>query len=1190
MQEAEDNSVEQREGLNHAHAAVEPANVSAGSDPLTFNLAHLALSTPQTPTHCESQELSKQSIPLPTSRNHSPSLRRQPSQSRLQRSPKSPSVQSSDRVISPSLHKKASYNALRDSKTPPRSPVGRRTSSYASSTVSTSRPNVAPPTWEAPKLSCSAADVARDYFRLELTESHESLPAKPDARTVVIVQDDCYGHRFSRPRTSKSNLSTIVERPERLQASLKGVAVAYVRLGGRHADGSNPPSPTRAPSLLPSKPFSICKSPRRVALESASITSVHGVNWMRELKIMCETAESKLISNGKELSRPNLPGSIGDNSDTQKPNSHLHEGDLYLCSESLPALEGSIGGVCEAVDKVFDDGPCERAFVSIRPPGHHCSADLPSGFCWLNNVHIGISYAAATQGLTHAAIIDFDLHHGDGSQAITWAHNCRVSALPKNAPHCRKTSIGYFSLHDINSYPCEMGDEEKVRNASLCIENAHGQSIWNVHLQSWKSEAEFWRLYEERYSQVLDKARGFLRNQSDRIRNLRTDHQPKAAIFLSAGFDASEWESPFMQRHKVNVPTSFYARFTQDVVNMAHEKDLAVDGRVISILEGGYSDRALTSGVFSHLCGLTGESEVQSKFDTNINGSVQAQERSGYQSLNNLDSRMNLVPYNPQWWSAASLDDLEGPTQPKGAADSSKRMRNEVKPTYSTATESYRAKIVSPPVERRSLSSHKPFQHNVPYTGPRQPTPPPPEVDWVTATSELCKLLVPTDRQTRSCRPEELNAEATRARRDRQSGEATDNDTKSADLPRMQLREKRAKQTTNGPHEASEPLTRASRRRTIADVKLLSEHEGSAALAEQAPSNLSRRPTRRRSSAASSVTSIATDLGSETTMPQILESQKPLAPADGKKSRPLVSRRHQPPKSRVNQKAGTAESIDHGPIKKSNVGEQTVEQITTAKAEGLSKETDVDQLASGVKKMSLKLNIPPKDEYDARHTASKETMDAKPGKTSTKSVRPNAPKKSKSKNAGPTETSRVLVKDTLMEPGGFTHRDERPEILPKMSRMSSDSPYHTGAQPPKQIATSNSESQTLDSSPSSRQVDSQTLEKTDSLDRSLWTSSPAPQSGPTTPITVQRTRSELPVFTANSTIAFSPRIAAHGPVNVGANGSVAGDEPLAPRSSNGQSQAPLAIKSSTIPKSPTGNKKSIWDVPDSPQLRRQGTR
>jgi len=238
-----------------------------------------------------------------------------------------------------------------------------------------------------------------------------------------------------------------VERPERIHASILGMSVAYVRLGGRHAEGQHPLIPNK--DLPDTTPFRIRKTTRRIPLSSQSVTNVHGTKWMEELKIMCDGAEAKLAKNGKELIRPEIPRSPDE--DVHK----FHEGDLYLCSESLDAMEGALGAVCEGVDAVFHGsengkGP-HRTFVAIRPPGHHCSSSYPSGFCWLNNVHVGISHAALTHGLTHAAIIDFDLHHGDGSQAIAWEHNRRATSLAKNALPWKKTSIGYFSLHDINS-------------------------------------------------------------------------------------------------------------------------------------------------------------------------------------------------------------------------------------------------------------------------------------------------------------------------------------------------------------------------------------------------------------------------------------------------------------------------------------------------------------------------------------------------------------------------------------------------------------------------------------------------------------------------------------------------------------------------------------------------------------------
>ncbi|KAG7134106.1 Histone deacetylase HOS3 like protein [Verticillium longisporum] len=441
----------------------------------------------------------------------------------------------------------------------------------------------------------TASSVASEYFQNELNLCH-ALSTTQQTHAAVILSDACYGHRYSRPKTSRAALSTIVERPERIKAGALGVAMAYVRLGGRHCDGDYPAHPKLDPTSIPTVPFKIHKTTRKLPLLSPAVTNVHGSKWMEELRTMCRLAESKLAMGGKELARPES-GRTGDTGAAAK----LHEGDLYLCADSLDALEGALGAVCEAVDLVFSDGP-RRAFVAVRPPGHHCSASYPSGFCWVNNVHVGVMHAALTHGLTHAAIIDFDLHHGDGSQSIAWQHNTRGVSAAKNAQAWKKTSIGYFSLHDINSYPCEMGDEEKVKNASLCIENAHGQNMWNVHLHSWGSEAEFWKLYETKYTVILEKTRSYLQQQAARLR--ANGQTPKAAIFFSAGFDASEWETKGMQRHNVNVPTEFYARITQDVIRIAAEEGLGVDGRVVSVLEGGYSDRALFSGIFSHVCGL----------------------------------------------------------------------------------------------------------------------------------------------------------------------------------------------------------------------------------------------------------------------------------------------------------------------------------------------------------------------------------------------------------------------------------------------------------------------------------------------------------------------------------------------------------------------------------------------------------
>lgn len=229
---------------------------------------------------------------------------------------------------------------------------------------------------------------------------------------------------------------------------------------------------------------------------------------------------------------------------------------------------------------------------------------------------MAIQYAGLKHGLTHAIILDFDLHHGDGSQDIVWklsgleSHEEEFEACEdeneKSSP-----KVGYFSLHDVNSFPTEVGyaTAENIKNASVCL-MAHDLAVWNVHLEPYSTSEEFDTLYANRYSDLFRKAEQFLSTAKTAATISKTPF--KSGVFLSAGFDASEFEDKGMQRHGVHVPTSFYARFTDDSVALANKY---CDGRVLSLLEGGYSDAALCSGVMSHLIGLqSGLSAWQDEF------------------------------------------------------------------------------------------------------------------------------------------------------------------------------------------------------------------------------------------------------------------------------------------------------------------------------------------------------------------------------------------------------------------------------------------------------------------------------------------------------------------------------------------------------------------------------------------------
>lgn len=431
-------------------------------------------------------------------------------------------------------------------------------------------------------------------------------------RTLVLLSPYSPEHAFGRSWVSKSYLSTIFERPQRLLAACIGVSAAV----------------TMFPFF-----YKVENSTKKGSLFCDHVLKVHGRNWPRKLLELCIESHDRLKDDKLEVPQDwNL-------------------GDIYLTPKTITALEGVLGTIETAVDSLYSSKTESEnhnlAFVVLRPPGHHLHACLPSGFCLLNNAQIGIEYAFEKYGVTHCAILDIDLHHGDGSQDICWERAGFTGDYgkaddeftdekenPRNEygkKFAQYPKVGYFSLHDIKSYPTELGyaTKENIKNASLCVMD-HDLNLWNVHLQEWSSEDDFYKHYQTKYVAILNRANQFLnlaKKQHEQAyatyvsdlakynkfllkrhlykQQLRKPTPPppfKPLIIISAGFDASEYENPQMQRHGINVPTSFYATFTNDVVKLAK---IHTNGKVISFLEGGYSDGALISGIFSHLIGLT---------------------------------------------------------------------------------------------------------------------------------------------------------------------------------------------------------------------------------------------------------------------------------------------------------------------------------------------------------------------------------------------------------------------------------------------------------------------------------------------------------------------------------------------------------------------------------------------------------
>ncbi|KAJ7064271.1 Arginase/deacetylase [Mycena amicta] len=461
--------------------------------------------------------------------------------------------------------------------------------------------------------------------------------------TAIFLQDACHKHRFIRSR----DISTIVERPERLRAVATGLACAIARIEEISvAQAKTEVDPDELASQLgkldlkqttgaptPRSPVTIVRSSASLSiLDNPAVKYIHGdidgdvylenlVRWVKE-------CEEKIEKEGSEI-----PG-------------HLAQGDLYLCPESLEAIEGALGTVCEAVDAIIEPStPMKRAFVTVRPPGHHCGEDTPSGFCFVNNVAVAAAHAHLSHGIDRIVIFDIDLHHGNGTQSIAWQINEEtyrqtLESEGGRPPTKRGPRVYYSSIHDILSYPCEDGKPALVQAASTSLRGPHGQYIENVHLQEYTSPEHFDKLYEEEYSKILRRATDFLDNKS-------TGKDDDVLVFISCGMDASEHELPSMSRHNRRVPTAFFHRFARDACAFA---DKYARGRLVSVLEGGYSDRALASGAMAHLVGLADPPVEEAK-------------ASEWWSLDNLillekatkkkrgvGGRQSLPPKNPYPW------------------------------------------------------------------------------------------------------------------------------------------------------------------------------------------------------------------------------------------------------------------------------------------------------------------------------------------------------------------------------------------------------------------------------------------------------------------------------------------------------------------------------------------------------------
>lgn len=234
----------------------------------------------------------------------------------------------------------------------------------------------------------------------------------------------------------------------------------------------------------------------------------------------------------------------------------LSTGDTMVCKDSLDVALKAVGGVLNAVDKVFA-GDCDNAFCAVRPPGHHATPNRGMGFCVFNNVAIAARYAQKKHGAERVLIADWDVHHGNGTQDAFYHDG----------------SVLFFSSHQAPWYP----------GTGAFAEQGEGEGagcIMNRPFPADSGRKEIFPAYHEDLEKAAEK--------------FRPDF-----VLISAGFDS-----------RIGDPLGKFRLTDHDFQDLTHVMlsiaDKYAGGRLVSLLEGGYSLSGLAAGVKAHVTELVG--------------------------------------------------------------------------------------------------------------------------------------------------------------------------------------------------------------------------------------------------------------------------------------------------------------------------------------------------------------------------------------------------------------------------------------------------------------------------------------------------------------------------------------------------------------------------------------------------------
>jgi acetoin utilization deacetylase AcuC-like enzyme len=227
------------------------------------------------------------------------------------------------------------------------------------------------------------------------------------------------------------------------------------------------------------------------------------------------------------------------------------DADTSMSPGSFEAALRAAGGAVHAVDTVMT-GEAGNAFVAVRPPGHHAETARPMGFCLFNNVAIAARHAQKQHGAARVAIVDFDVHHGNGSQDIFWSD----------------PTVMYCSTHQMPLYP----------GTGAAGERGEHDTIVNAPLAPGDGSREFRKAVETR---ILPRLKAF---------------GPELVV-ISAGFDA-HMRDPLANLNLIEPDFDWATTALMEIA------DQSAGGRVVSVLEGGYDLEGLAQSVGAHVSAL----------------------------------------------------------------------------------------------------------------------------------------------------------------------------------------------------------------------------------------------------------------------------------------------------------------------------------------------------------------------------------------------------------------------------------------------------------------------------------------------------------------------------------------------------------------------------------------------------------